>query len=112
MLRRVPPFQFLSNHGLVLLAIATDPSARMRDLAASVGITERATQRIVADLISAGYVGRERDGRRNRYAVSADRSFTLPSQRAIDLGALLGVLLPPGAGGGRPGLPGRALVER
>jgi DNA-binding MarR family transcriptional regulator len=59
------PFRFLSNHGMVLLSIAHDPRARMRDIAAVVGITERAAQRIVADLIAAEYVSRERHGRRN-----------------------------------------------
>lgn len=90
------PFRFLSTHGLVLLAIAHDPRARMRDIAAVVGITERATQRIVADLVDAGYVSRERLGRRNTYTVRTDLSVNLPTQRDIDLGSLLGVLLPAG----------------
>jgi DNA-binding Lrp family transcriptional regulator len=93
----MPPFRFLSNHGMVLLTIAQDPRARMRDIAAGIGITERAAQRIVADLIAAGYVSRERQGRRNAYTVRTDLSIHLPSQRDIDLGSLLGVLLPPGA---------------
>jgi hypothetical protein len=61
-----------------------------------VGITERATQRIVADLVDAGYVSRERLGRRNTYTVRTDLSVNLPTQRDIDLGSLLGVLLPAG----------------
>ena len=93
----MPPFRFLSNHGLVLIAIAADPRSRMRDLADTVGITERATQRIVNDLISADYVTRERHGRRNRYAVRTDLSISLPTQRDVDLGTLLGVLLPAGS---------------
>jgi predicted transcriptional regulator len=92
----VVPFRFLSTHGLVLLAIAHAPRARMRDIAAVVGITERATQRIVADLVDAGYVSRERLGRRNTYTVRTDLSVNLPTQRDIDLGSLLGVLLPAG----------------
>jgi MarR family len=100
----VPPFRFLSNHGMVLLSIAHDPRARMRDIAALVGITERAAQRIVADLIAADYVSRERDGRRNIYTVRTDLSISLPAQRDIDLGSLLGVLLPAGASDERRGL--------
>ena len=90
------PFSFLTNHGLALLSIAEDPHIRMRDIATTVEITERAAQRIVSDLIAAGYVDRERNGRRNRYTVRTDLSVSLPKQRDIDLGSLLKVLLPTG----------------
>jgi DNA-binding MarR family transcriptional regulator len=90
----VPPFSFLTNHGLVLLCIAHDPRARIRDIAASVEITERAAQRIVADLIEAGYVDRTREGRRNVYVVNRDLRLALPTQREVDLNALLEVLVP------------------
>jgi DNA-binding IclR family transcriptional regulator len=90
----VPPFAFLTNHGLALLCIAQDPDARMRDIAADVDITERAAQRIVADLIAAGYLDRERVGRRNRYTLRTGLPVSLPASRDVDLGALLGVLLP------------------
>jgi len=90
----VPGFGFLTNHGLVLLSIAHDPDVRMRDIAAEVEITERAAQRIVADLIGAGYLNRERVGRRNRYTVQASLPISLPTRRDIDLKALLNVLLP------------------
>jgi hypothetical protein len=99
----VPPFRFLSNHGLVLLSIAQDPHVRMRDIADIVGITERAAQRIVADLVSADYVTRERNGRRNSYTVRRDLPLHLPAQRDIDLGSLLGVLVPPGTSDERRG---------
>jgi hypothetical protein len=92
----VPPFAFLTNHGLALLCIAEDPMARMRDIAAAIGITERAAQRIVADLIEAGYVSRIRNGRRNQYEIPTDLHLILPNQRDIDLGSLLNVLLPAG----------------
>ncbi len=88
------PFGFLTNHGLTLLCIANDPGVRMRDIAADVQITERAAQRIVADLIDAGYLDRERVGRRNRYTVRAGLPISLPARRDIDLNALLNVLLP------------------
>jgi DNA-binding MarR family transcriptional regulator len=90
----MPPFAFLTNHGLVLLSIAEDPTARIRDLAATVGITERAAQRIVSDLIEAGYVDRTRVGRRNEYTVRLDLPIALAAQRDVDLEALLSVLLP------------------
>jgi hypothetical protein len=92
----VAPFSFLTNHGLVLLCIAEDPRVRMRDIATTVDITERAAQRIVADLIDAGYVTRRRDGRRNEYSVRVDLSVSLPNQRDVELGSLLNVLLPAG----------------
>jgi DNA-binding Lrp family transcriptional regulator len=97
----VPPFGFLTNHGMALLCIAQDPSARMRDIAADVEITERAAQRIVADLVEAGYLDRERVGRRNRYTVRASLPVSLPSRRDVDLNALLNVLLPENSSAGR-----------
>jgi DNA-binding MarR family transcriptional regulator len=91
------PFSFLTNHGLALLCIAEDPRVRMREIADAVDITERAAQRIVSDLIQAGYVDRARRGRRNVYTVRTDLSVSLPKQRDIDLGSLLSVLLPAGS---------------
>jgi len=93
-LRAVPPFGFLTNHGLALLCIAADPEIRIRDIAAHVQITERAAQRIVADLVRAGYLDRQRVGRRNRYTIQASLPISLPAQRDIDLNSLLNVLLP------------------
>lgn len=61
---------FLTNHAHVLLSIAADPETRMRDLAQKVGITERAVQRIIDDLVTAGYLTVEREGRRNRYKIN------------------------------------------
>jgi DNA-binding MarR family transcriptional regulator len=90
------PFSFITNHGLALLTIAEDPQIRMRDIASSVEITERAAQRIVSDLIEAGYIDRTRRGRRNEYTVRTDLSVALPKKRDVDLGALLDVLLPSG----------------
>jgi predicted transcriptional regulator len=63
---------FLTNHAYVLVEIARDPEARLRDVAERVGITERAAQRIVSDLAEAGYISRERVGRRNRYVVHGE----------------------------------------
>jgi DNA-binding transcriptional ArsR family regulator len=90
----MPPFQFLTNHGLALLCIADDPTVRIREIASAIGITERAAQRIVSDLTDAGYVTRVREGRRNSYSVRLDLPIFLPNQRDIDLQSLLAVLLP------------------
>lgn len=73
----------------------------MRDIAAKVQITERAAQRIVADLIGAGYLERERVGRRNRYTVRSDLPLSLPANRDVKLNSLLNVLLPSDASVGR-----------
>lgn len=90
----MPPFSFLTNHGLALLCIAHDPRARMRDIADAISITERAAQRIVADLVAAGYVERTREGRRNAYVVNGALRVALPTQRDVDLNSLLDVLVP------------------
>lgn len=63
---------FLSNHGHVLVCLAGDPEARMRDVAEAVGVTERAVQQIVRDLVLQGYLLKEKVGRRNRYQVVLD----------------------------------------
>jgi predicted transcriptional regulator len=65
---------------------------RLRDVAASVGITERAAQRIVADLVEGGYIRRERVGRRNRYQVNPDIPMRHPAQHGHDIGELLALL--------------------
>ena len=66
------PWTFLTNHAHVLLCLAEDPDARLRDVAARVGITERAVQHIVADLEAAGVLARSRAGRRNHYELHGD----------------------------------------
>jgi len=90
--RAMPDFAFLTNHGKTLLLIARDRRIRMRDIAGLLNITERATQRIVADLAKAGYIDRERDGRRNLYSVRSHLPLGLPTQRDIDIGTLLAIL--------------------
>ena len=91
-MRAAPEFAFLTNHGKTLLLIADDRRIRIRDIADRLGITERATQRIVADLAKAGYIGREREGRRTRYSLRNHLPLGLPIQRDIDIGALLAIL--------------------
>ena len=65
----MPEWSFLTNHSRVLVCIAHDPGMRLRDIAATVGITERTAFGIVNDLIAAGYVVKDKDGRRNRYSI-------------------------------------------
>jgi DNA-binding transcriptional ArsR family regulator len=86
---------FLSNHGHVLVCLARDPEARLRDVALAVGITERAVQKIVSDLEEAGVVERVRDGRRNRYRLFPDRPLRHPIEAHRTIGALLAMLLNP-----------------
>ncbi|MHB8296136.1 MAG: helix-turn-helix transcriptional regulator [Acidimicrobiales bacterium] len=83
---------FLTNHGHVLICIANDPGIRGRDIAARVGITERAAQAIIADLVGAGYVQRARVGRRNQYRVNADRPLRHPVEQPHRVGELLQLL--------------------
>ena len=83
---------FLTNHAQVLLCVATTPDIRMRDVAEHVGITERATQRILAELVEAGYVKVERVGRRNRYTVDRDHAMRHSAQVGHEIGALLEAL--------------------
>src|SRR5690348_8709011 len=71
---------FLTNHARVLLEIARNPQARLRDMAAIAGITERAAQTIVTDLEAAGYLTRTRVGRRNHYTVDPSRRFRHPAE--------------------------------
>lgn len=85
---------FLTNHAHVLLTIARDPQVRLRDLAATVGITERAAQKIAADLAEAGYITRTRAGRRNVYAVVSGRPFRHPVDSGHQVDELLAVLVP------------------
>lgn len=87
----MPSWGFLTNHALVLLCIARDPGVRLRDIAASVGITERSAFGIVSDLIAAGYIVKEKGGRRNRYHVEAH--LPLPESAGhLAIGDLLALL--------------------
>ncbi len=84
---------FLSNHGHVLVCLAKDPGIRLREVAAAVGITERAVQKILADLAAAGVVERRREGRRNRYRLHTDQPLRHALEAHRTVAALLGTLL-------------------
>jgi hypothetical protein len=96
---------FLTNHARVLLCIAHDPGVRLRDIAASLGITERSAYGIVADLAEAGYVVKQKDGRRNRYQIQAHLPLPEPSSQERTVGDVLALLTGTGArrNGGRAG---------
>lgn len=91
-------WDFLTNHAHVLVCVAGDPGARLRDIAASVGITERATHRIVSELVDEGYVLRERQGRRNHYTVNTKLPWRHPLADGREVGELLSLLLPSRSG--------------
>ena len=119
----------LTSHGHVLVEIARNPRARVRDISAIIGITERATQAIIADLERAGYVERVRMGRRTRYVLHTDIPFRHSAQEGLQVGPFLELLTgagsfadgalaeeklmsptlplpePPGIGGTNPGEP-------
>lgn len=82
---------FLSNHAHVLAAIASAPALRLREIAAHVGLTERAVQKIIGDLEQAGFVRRFREGRRNRYEVDADAPLHHPLEAHQTVGALVSI---------------------
>jgi len=88
-------WNFLTNHTHVLLCLERDASMRIRDIAAQVGITERAVQRIIAELEKNGYLKRTREGRRNEYTISHDRQLRHPLEQDIHIGQLLDLLLHP-----------------
>lgn len=90
-----PEWTFLSNHAHVLLCIAKESEVRLREVAHRVGITERAVQRIVADLEEGGYLSRSREGRRNRYQVHLDRPLRHSVESHREVGVLLTLILRP-----------------
>jgi DNA-binding Lrp family transcriptional regulator len=88
-----PRWDFLTNHAHVLVCVARDPGIRLREIAAVVGITERAAHRILSELVDEGYVVRERQGRRNRYQVRGDLPLPHPLSGEGEVGDLLEVLI-------------------
>ncbi len=87
-----PGWTFLTNHAQVLVCIARDPGVRLRDIGARVGITERATHRIVVELADAGYITRQRNGRRNHYTINAHLPLPDAIAREQNVGQLLEIL--------------------
>ena len=85
-------WSFLTNHARVLLRIADDPGARLRDIAAALGITERSAYSIVTDLTAGGYIVKQKDGRRNRYQVQGHLPLPEPASRERTIGEILALL--------------------
>src|ERR1700724_1959603 len=85
-------WRFLTSHARVLMCIAHDPGARLRDIAASLGITERSAYGIVTELAEAGYVVKQKDGRRNRYQIQAHLPLPEPTSRERTVGEVLALL--------------------
>jgi hypothetical protein len=85
----MPSWGFLTNHARVLLCIAHDPGTRLRDIAASLGITERSAHSIVTDLTEAGYLIRQKNGRRNRYQIQAHLPLPGPGAREPAIGEIV-----------------------
>jgi hypothetical protein len=94
----VANWTFLTNHARALLCIAHDPGARLRDIAASLGITERSAYGIVTDLAEAGYVIKQKNGRRNHYQIQAHLPLPEPTSRERTVGEVLALLAGTGAG--------------
>jgi uncharacterized membrane protein len=91
----VPSWKFLTNHAHVLVCIANDPGVRLREIGEQVGITERAAHRIVTELGAAGYISRERVGRRNNYTVNGHIPVHDVIARGQSVGRLLEILSEP-----------------
>ena len=88
-----PTWNFLSNHAHTLISLAENPRARMRDVADSVGITERAAMRIVAHLEDAGILTRHKEGRRNWYEIHEEQRLRHPLESHCSIGSLLSLVL-------------------
>ena len=105
----VPHWKFLTNHASVLVCIAHDPGVLLREISERVGITERAAHRIVTELADAGYIARERVGRRNRYTIQSDRLLPDRLVRVGRVGDLLAALV--GENEELPGVSGRGELQ-
>jgi len=93
MAQPAPAWNFLSNHAHTLICLAEDPTARMKDVAGRVGITERAAMRIVSHLEGAGILTRQKEGRRNRYTIHRQEHLRHPLESHCSVGALLSLVL-------------------
>jgi len=89
----VAKWSFLTNHARALVCIAHDPGVRLRDIAAALGITERSAYGIVTDLVDAGYIVKDKDGRRNRYQIQGHLPLRESVGRERTIGEVLDVLV-------------------
>lgn len=93
-----PAWTFLTHHAQMLLAVAREPDARVRDLAERVGVSARSAVSLLGDLVAAGYVERRREGRRNVYSVRAELPFRHPAHADHAIGELMAIFGPRGEG--------------
>ncbi len=100
------PWTFLTSHARVLIVISQTPDIRARDIAAVTGLTERSTQRIIADLEAAGYLSHDRIGRRNRYRISPSETLRHPHEQDVEIGLLLDLFASAMGGGSSGGVRG------
>jgi DNA-binding IscR family transcriptional regulator len=96
-------WSFLTNHTRALIVIAHDPGVRLREIASALGVTERSAYAIVTDLAEAGYVVKEKDGRRNRYQIQGHLPLRESVARECTIGDVLDVLVKPSEPAGEPG---------
>jgi len=106
----VKAWSFLTNHARVLVCVAHDPGIRLRDIATSLGITERTAHGIVADLVNAGYLVKERDGRRNRYQIQHHLPLPDATESRRTIGEVLDLLVETDARSDQPARSARASV--
>jgi predicted transcriptional regulator len=85
---------FITNHARVMMVISQDPTVRLRDIASSLDITERAAQRIVTELVDEGYLSRKREGRRNTYTVHPEKKLRATPANGTEVGDFIALLLP------------------
>jgi hypothetical protein len=86
-------WSFLTNHARALLCLAHDPGVRLRDIAATVGVTERSAHDMVTDLVDAGYVVKDKDGRRNQYRIQEHVPLRDPISQKPTIGEMLDLLV-------------------
>ena len=103
-------WSFLTNHARVLVCIAHDPGTRLRDIASTLDITERSVFGIVTDLTEAGYITKEKDGRRNRYQIQGQLPLPGAMGRERSIGEVLEILVDSGTPA--PGTPARTATPR
>ena len=87
-----PDWTFITTHGFLLLEVARTPDATVRELAQRAAVTERQAHRVLADLVSSGYIVRERVGRKNHYRVNAQQPMRHPAADGHQVGQLLAAL--------------------
>ena len=92
---KTPTWSFLTRHAAVLLCIAQDPGIRLREIGDTVGVTERAAHNIVSELANAGYITRQRSGRRNQYEIQTHQTLPDPLARGKKVSDLLAIIAGP-----------------